>query len=1017
MTLTNNVVELPPILGEITTSAVSNGRCTATADSQRWADILFQPNDILEIRLLPPREMFHDAEHGKYRWGPTKRHISFGAFVRAKQLGTLNDQLAEFNSRTETIWEKDDQLENITSRVNIYCSANPRKKRGGTTSRDVPLARSLFVDLDNVSVDDGRAQVEKARLPTPSLTICSGHGLHLYWRLAAPIQDLGRWTTLQKRLIRLLDKADSSVHDPARLMRLPGFLTVTGKPAPCHIVETTDHRYELRELEAPLPPVTVGGGRSAMATNGHISKPTGAVTRHDKAERLRRAIAFQERFETVGPGERNTKSFHLATAVTEKFDLGIEDLHEVTNKYNERLSQPLDEGELREVTEKAFRHVHRKNKQVGTALAEGPPLISHSESDEPTRSLDEYRGEMKKHRLESLQRPPTLYFDGSTTGAGKSTADLAAMRVAGRSITLLPTHGACEEQAEKLRDEGLDAAAYPALDETTCLRFGNNKKPDDGWVVQSAGLDIGTALCAGCPLFSKCDYQERRDHASKAKHAIATHARAAHGNFAIVKDRHAAFIHEDCRDLLRPTFHVSAKRLSNTPHIGHLRDIVEIAEEAVSIAERMGDDEKVEYAAHLYHSTKQLVEELKSDDLLADVEKADLDDKLEQCVRVKHLTLNEPRQRPDRLDLLLYQAVRATGIDPNGEALRLCLFYANGELESLCVVIDDTFTKGKKHERQFYKSLVGVRRVDLPDDLVVWLEDATTNAQLLAELARRPVFDRTPGGRLRQVVQPVQYPFADVTLQTSGNIVRGLVRGLIAHHIDKQKIGIITHQVHLPSLKKLEPFWQDRIERLDYFRSGNDRASNRWLECDLLLILGTPRVPPSAVRQGLIQLGMVVEAGMDGRWSKFAWEGKALDGKSIQVEGSGYQTPSWRRVHHILVRSLLLQAIGRGRGVLKKGIPVVVVSNEPLGLPFMANALSSIKDSVGNTFMAVAELTDKSPTYNTVGKMSVTTGEVALASGCSTKQAGRHLNLLSSFGLLAKKGQRGGWTLNPALSA
>jgi len=66
---------------------------------------------------------------------------------------------------------------------------------------------------------------------------------------------------------------------------------------------------------------------------------------------------------------------------------------------------------------------------------------------------------------------------------------------------------------------------------------------------------------------------------------------------------------------------------------------------------------------------------------------------------------------------------------------------------------------------------------------------------------------------------------------------------------------------------------------------------------------------------------------------------------------------------------------------------------------------------VAETFLAVVQLSDIFPTVNTVGKMSVSTAEVASTSGSSERQARRHLNLLSSFGLLAVKGDRGGWML------
>ena len=107
-------------------------------------------------------------------------------------------------------------------RLNVYCSANPRNRLGGTKSEDVALARSIFADLEHVSLEQAVERIEKSRLPKPTMTVNSGHGIHLYWRLVEPITDLAAWKTLQKRLIQLLG-SDPAIHDPPRIMRLPGF--------------------------------------------------------------------------------------------------------------------------------------------------------------------------------------------------------------------------------------------------------------------------------------------------------------------------------------------------------------------------------------------------------------------------------------------------------------------------------------------------------------------------------------------------------------------------------------------------------------------------------------------------------------------------------------------------------------------------------------------------------------------------------------------------------------------------
>ena len=408
------------------------------------------------------------------------------------------------------------------------------------------------------------------------------------------------------------------------------------------------------------------------------------------------------------------------------------------------------------------------------------------------------------------------------------------------------------------------------------------------------------------------------------------------------------------------------------------------------------------------------------------------------------------------MDDLLYKAMRSKGIDLKGDAIRLCLAYACGDLDSICVVVNDLFINGQKNQREFYKSLVAVRKIELPKEPVVWLEDATGDCQVLASLLDRPIMDCTPNGRLEFVVPPLQYADSDVTQQTSPNLVRGLVRGVLSQHPTAQQVGIITHREHLSSLKLLESLWLDRIAKTDYFHSGNDRTSNKWLLCDLIIILGTPRVPPSAVREGLIQIGQVNDAVLDGDWGLVNWKGKTMEGDLLTVSGRGYRNPFWNKVHQMLVKNALLQAVGRGRGVRNGGVPVVVVSNELLDLPLLAFTAPIIKDEVTKTFLAIQELilknatiynvgkmsvsistedaavvthaskqqtrrdcgeleelTLKNPTIYNVGKMSVsiTTEEAAVVTCASNQQTRRHCGELQTLGLLARKGERGGWML------
>ena len=185
---------------------------------------LWEADDILEIRLLRP-----DENATKQSW-----HTA--------------DELPDAAASKAVI--------NLAG-WNVYCGANPRERMGAAGDRNVPIARSLFVDFDDgIDLPEAKARWGEAVIPEPTLVIDSGHGVHAYWRLRTAFINLDDWTRSQKRLIGLLN-SDKVVHNPERIMRLPGTMNVKGTPhVPCKILRADPTRtYDLTSL---LPPETDG---------------------------------------------------------------------------------------------------------------------------------------------------------------------------------------------------------------------------------------------------------------------------------------------------------------------------------------------------------------------------------------------------------------------------------------------------------------------------------------------------------------------------------------------------------------------------------------------------------------------------------------------------------------------------------------------------------------------------------------------------------------------------------------
>lgn len=225
-----------------------------------------------------------------------------------------------------------------------------------------------------------------------------------------------------------------------------------------------------------------------------------------------------------------------------------------------------------------------------------------------------------------------------------------------------------------------------------------------------------------------------------------------------------------------------------------------------------------------------------------------------------------------------------------------------------------------------------------------------------------------------------------------------------------QRVGLITHSTLTACAKRLGPPFGKRIVQTAYFGSGSERASNEWYKlCDLLIVAGTPRVDASAIRARLCQLGDFDAAGLDGEWGELQWRGLTASGQTRVVRGRGYRNPAWQRAHRSLVPSAIVQAVGRGRGVLDDGCDVIVVSSEACGLPLAD--WPSIPELTAKHLEAarlVGELSATDACKN-AGHQPVTTARMSKSLGVEPRQTQNILNDLERLGLVRRVGERGGW--------
>lgn len=186
---------------------------------------LFQPTDLVEIRKFKGKKPMGSE------WYPAQelRHH----LVRLKK-------------------END-------SGVTIYFGVNPRKESGSKDAAGVITCRNIFVDIDAhespMTEEEFRSILAASKLPYPSVIVFSGHGYHCYWKLN--LVQPTEWMAAQKMLLRAFngqdymsqpkasDKADRTIIDLPRIMRLPGFKNWRDpeNPVVCKVLEINPNVY------------------------------------------------------------------------------------------------------------------------------------------------------------------------------------------------------------------------------------------------------------------------------------------------------------------------------------------------------------------------------------------------------------------------------------------------------------------------------------------------------------------------------------------------------------------------------------------------------------------------------------------------------------------------------------------------------------------------------------------------------------------------------------------------------
>ena len=206
-----------------------------------FVSVLYEKDDLIELR---PIETWTDSQSGKKR---SRLICDYHWWLTPGELCSAYNELASFNR---------------AQRANVFVGVNPRPHAGATKKRDIPLCRSVWADFDNITIDGATLRWQSLGLPPPSIVVCSGTGVHVYWFLDKPCEvHRTDCRMLFESILRALylDLGSDAIQDVSRLLRLPGFLNMkearNRRPSiPCSLVECDrDRRYSMATFERWVP--------------------------------------------------------------------------------------------------------------------------------------------------------------------------------------------------------------------------------------------------------------------------------------------------------------------------------------------------------------------------------------------------------------------------------------------------------------------------------------------------------------------------------------------------------------------------------------------------------------------------------------------------------------------------------------------------------------------------------------------------------------------------------------------
>ncbi|MBD3672749.1 MAG: DUF3854 domain-containing protein [Planctomycetaceae bacterium] len=518
------------------------------------------------------------------------------------------------------------------------------------------------------------------------------------------------------------------------------------------------------------------------------------------------------------------------------------------------------------------------------------------------REIADWRQELHKIRIAEWKFG-NPQFDGSPPGLGKSYADRQLMKLSNSTLTVVPTLQNARDLETELSSGGILAQAYPDLTQVTCRNHAEAVR------ARKMSLPVTKIICPRCPFKHDCEqdgYLSLINKAGREPHSICTQERFARNTASLSLKRDVIFFHEEVRN---------AFQRSEAVKVEDFIALLDLLFFASNSSQALGLKHEAQFFDALWRTVCEIVMFSRNCRTVQPIKTLAYAFPSADWQRSLWKKIEYYRQLPENKGFVI-----------NGTALRTVV----DAIQMKC----DLVIRPARMSQEAAEIIV-TWKTPIPAGPKIWLADgseALHNVQ--SSIGSLVVSDRTPKGKIRRQKLVCQIPRM-IRKKTSPSTVKKLVRDVLSRLPDHRKVGLIVHRKHLSAIKELKAReFPTQIHRFTHFRSGEDTGSNSWLDCDVLIILGTPYVPPRAIQKELIRQGKIEAANRDGLWGDRFWYGQSIDQRAVTISSRGYRDPDWHDAYKCVVRSKLIQGMERSRSYLPYGIPLTLVfSLEPLGIP------------------------------------------------------------------------------------